>query len=105
MPQERVTDGIVEQFVEKSVSRCVHEIVEVVQVLQGIVKVRFVPLERVAEQMMVELIPQIVEESDREFKSVPRDCISEMLYEQIVAVSFPPVVEQLVEVPRILKGP
>ena len=48
MPQERVSDRIVEQLVEHPVTRCGHEIVDVVQVLRRIVEVAtLAPQERV----------------------------------------------------------
>ena len=48
MPQERISDRIVEQLVEHPVTRYGHEIVEVMQVLRGIVEVaRLAPQERV----------------------------------------------------------
>ena len=40
MPHERISHRIVEQLHESSVSRCGHEIVEVVQVLNTTVQVR-----------------------------------------------------------------
>ena len=54
--------------------------------------------QRIAEQMVEVLIPQIGKDIVEESKRVPQ----ERIFEQIVEVSCPPVVEQLVEVPKIL---
>ena len=58
-------------------------------------------LQRIVEQSVGVFAPLFMEVSIQVSKSVPQEQISERLYEQIVEVSFPQVVERLVQIPKI----
>ena len=86
VPQERVQQWIDKQLVEEPVPQVLEEIAEVV---------RFVPqrVKRTFEQIFDVLNPHFVEEVFDVSKSVVQKLTSTRLYEQIVEVSYPQLVE------------